>query len=200
MQRIQHPRATAGFSRGPPSNAAVEIASGAYRTASVDDEGYVHVPDRYAENVMDGFAKQYDVEYDRETGEVLGAGATDDPNGGGDEPPDECTVDHDSLEEGEACSECDYVAPLSSPDAVEDDQNAGDDGDDEDDLEAWENWNRDDWLALGWKARKSDVEDGLVDDHLVEIYDVESNQSKRVREAAKERLEELGRADELEDA
>ncbi|MDQ2052845.1 hypothetical protein RBH26_20600 [Natronolimnohabitans sp. A-GB9] len=167
MRRIQHPRATAAFPRDPPSKAAVEITSGEYRTATVDDEGYVLVRDDFAEPVMDGLADQYGVGYDRDTGEIVSHAGND------------LEADHQ------------IDAGFDDDDNQVDVDSAGKDAAEGDDLEAWENWNRDDWLALGWEDRKADVENGLVDDHLEEIIDVESNQSKRVCEAAQERLEEL---------
>ncbi|WP_395166350.1 hypothetical protein [Natrinema pallidum] len=161
MRRIQHPRATEAFARGPPSKAAVEIKNGLYRTANLDEDGNVLIPDRYADSVMDGHADQYGVEYDRDAGEVLEPESDDDPDAGS------VTDDGD-------------VGELPEPEDPSDD-----------DLEAWANWNKDDWLSLGYQSRLSDVEDGLVDDHLEEVIDAESNQSKQVHEAAKQRLREL---------
>jgi len=173
MRRIQHPRATAAFDRDPPSKAAVEIGNGSYRTANVDEDGHVVVPDKYADAVMDGLADQYDVEYDRDAGAVI----TDDVDAaGGDEPPDDGSDEPTGAD----------TSPAATAASEDDDDTDGDD-----DLDAWADWNEDDWLSLGYQDRKADVEAGLVDDHLEAIIDVESNQSKTVREAAEQRLAEL---------
>ncbi|ELY96758.1 hypothetical protein C482_15326 [Natrialba chahannaoensis JCM 10990] len=174
--RIQHPRATDAFARDPPSQVAVPISSSRHTNVSVDDEGYLSIKPDKADDVMAYLASSYDVEYDRDTGDVVSHAG-------------------DDLEEAADDDETD-----SDQDGSDADTETDSDGDsDTDDLEAWADWNRDDWLALGWDDRKADVEDGLVDDHLTEIHDLESNHSKRVRNAAKARLEDLGRADELED-
>lgn len=165
--RIQHPRATDATVRGPPSRVAVPVGAGSYETVSVDD-GYVEVDDEDADAAMDGLASVFDVEYDRDTGEVVTDGDTEE------------SADADVLLDDGA----DLADETATPDTA-DDTDAGDG----DDLEAWANWNREDWFALSWGDRKSDVEDGLVDDHLEEIIDIET--SGNVEEAAEARLAEL---------
>lgn len=165
--RILHPRATGVDARDLPSKTAIATGNGQYSTCDVDDEGYVTVDDGVAETVMDGFERSYGVEYDRGSGNIVGLDPANSSDAGkrGDEPPDEVAAASKVAKDGNTANE--------------------------DDLEAWANWNEDDWLSLGYQTRKADVEDGLVDDHLQEIIDLESNQSKTVREAAKQRLAEL---------
>ena len=163
--RIQHPRATDAFARDPPSRVAVRVGPTRYTTVGVDANGYLSIKPEKADDVMDDLESSYDVEYDRDTGEVI----VDDPDG----DPD----------------------PDSGDDPPDDETDADDGAGDTDDaaLEAWANWNEDDWLTLNWGDRRDDVEAGLVDDHLDRIIDIET--STNVRDAAKQRLEDLERGD-----
>lgn len=57
------------------------------------------------------------------------------------------------------------------------------------DVDSWHNWNEEDWLSLDYPDRAADVEDGLVDEHLDEIEEVET--SSTVEDAVDARREEL---------
>lgn len=77
---------------------------------------------------------------------------------------------------------------------VDDSEDEAEDGseseaEDESGSEEWADWTEEDWLSNGWASRKSDVNDGLVDNYLEEIIEIET--SNQVREAAQERLNEL---------
>lgn len=78
--RIQHPRATDAYARDPPSNVAVRVGGTRYTTVAVDDDGYLSIKPEKTDDVMDDLESSYNVEYDRETGEIVGAGSDDDPD------------------------------------------------------------------------------------------------------------------------
>lgn len=169
MARIPHPRTLDRFERGPSSTVAVPVGGGRSAVRRVE-RGDVVVEDAYAEATMDALERAYDVEYDRDTGDLVGAEPVDDTTDGGD-------VDDDTT--GEEAGETDTDATEST-----------------DDVEQWADWNADDWLSMGYKFRETDVLEGVVDDHLQEVYDVES--SSTVRGAVEERAEEIGTLDELD--
>lgn len=78
--RIQHPRATDAVGGWPADAVALPHAD---RTPVTD--GYVDVPDEHADAAMDALEEVYDVEYNRNTGEVVTD--DDDAPADGDVPP-----------------------------------------------------------------------------------------------------------------